>query len=122
MFNKHLLAACLLALLIFSPSGANALSRNLEELLAKHEIIMPDLAARYPDAEAVILLDVKEIDQSRIINPVYTTYHTAILILKEAAADKFRSLKIPYFKEVRLGDIEQVKRDTAFMLVSGHHV
>ena len=95
-------------LLSLALTGANAfaLSKSLDELVSEHEIIMPDLAARYPDAEAVIILDHKEIEQSRIINPVYITRHVAIKIMKESAIEKFRTVKIPYYKMVKIVDIK----------------
>ena len=98
----------LLISLFLALTGANvfALSGSLDELISENEIIMPDLASRYPDAEAVIILDVKEIDQSRIINPVYVTRHVAIKIMKESAIEKFRTIKIPYYQEVDLSDIK----------------
>ncbi len=98
----------LLILLSLALTGANAfaLSKSLDELVSEHGIIMPDLAARYPDAEAVIILDHKEIEQSRIINPVYITRHVAIKIMKESAIEKFRTVKIPYYKVVKISDIK----------------
>ena len=80
----------LLAVLVTWGAQADALTNTLEELIREKGIIMPDLAERYPDAEAVIILDEKNIDQSRIINPVYITRHMVVKILKESAVEKFR--------------------------------
>lgn len=97
----------LLILLSLALTGANAfaLSKSLDELVSENEIIMPDLALRYPDAEAVIILDHKEVEQSRIINPVYITRHVAIKIMKESAIEKLRTVKIPYYREVKITDM-----------------
>ena len=92
--------------ILLSRSPGYTLTSTLEELIAEKGIIMPDLASRYPDAEAVYILNEKQIDQSRIINPVYITRHVVIKILKEPAIEKFRTIKIPYFKEVKFTDFE----------------
>ena len=96
----------LLAVLITWGAQADALTNTLEELIREKGIIMPDLAERYPDAEAVIILDEKNIDQSRIINPVYITRHVLVKILKESAVEKFRTVKLPFYQEVKIVDIE----------------
>ena len=85
--------------LILAATAGYSLTKNLDELVAEKHIIMPDLAKRYPDAEAVIILNEKEIEQSRIINPVYVTVHVAVKILKESAVNKFKQVKIPIFEE-----------------------
>ena len=86
--------------------NAVALSDNLEQMIQDKKIIMPDLAASYPDADAVIILDEKEIDQSRIINPVYITRHVVVKIMKEAAIQRFSTVKIPVYTESKITDIE----------------
>ena len=99
------LALIMAALLAWS-TQVFALTNTLEELIQEKGIIMPDLAQRYPDAEAVIILDEKEIEQSRIINPVYISRHVVVKILKESAIEKFRTVKIPYYQEVKVTDLE----------------
>ncbi|MBN2289249.1 MAG: DUF3857 domain-containing protein [Candidatus Glassbacteria bacterium] len=83
-----------------------ALTDTLEELIQEKGIIMLDLAARYPDAEAVILLYEEDVDQSRIINPVYISRHVVVKILKESAVEKFRTVKLPFYEEVKVVDME----------------
>ena len=83
-----------------------AVSKSLNELITDEEIIVPDLAQLYPDAEAVIILDRHEIDQSRSINPVYVSRHFALKILKESAIEKFRQMKIPYYEDVKFDEMQ----------------
>ncbi|HUU29657.1 MAG TPA: DUF3857 domain-containing protein [archaeon] len=96
----------MLFILLLSGSSGFALTNSLQELITEKGIIMPDLAARYPDAGAVIILNEKEIEQSRIINPVYISCHVVVKILKESAVEKFRSVKIPYYEDVKITDME----------------
>jgi Domain of Unknown Function with PDB structure (DUF3857) len=96
----------ILAALSALGAQAFALTDTLEELIQEKSIIMPDLAARYPDAEAVIILDEKIIDQSRVINPVYIERHVVVKILKESAVEKFRTVKLPFYSEVKIVDFE----------------
>jgi len=99
------LALVMAALLTWGAQGF-ALTDTLEELIREKGIIMPDLAQRYPDAEAVIILDEKQVDQSRIINPVYISRHVVVKILKESAIEKFRTVKLPFYQEVKVSDLE----------------
>lgn len=105
MFVKR----CMSSLLIFMcalVAVSHALTDNLDQLIREKNIVMPDLAATYPDAEAVIILDEKTIDQSRIINPVYITRHVVVKILKESAIERFRTVKVPVYTENRITSIE----------------
>lgn len=100
---------CLSTLVILTCALAgvsHALTDNLDQLIREKNIIMPDLATAYPDAEAVIILDEKTIDQSRIINPVYITRHMVVKILKESAIERFRTVKVPVYTENRITAIE----------------
>ena len=103
------LALVILLSLVLAGSDAFALSKSLDELVSENEIIMPDLASTYPEAEAVIILDHKEIEQSRIINPVYITRHVAVKILKESAIEKLRTVKIPFYREA---DVSEIRAQT----------
>ncbi len=97
----------LIAALLLSHGFAQALTNTLEELVSEKQIIMPaDLAAKYPDAEAVYILDEKAIDQSRIINPVFITRHVAIKLLKPSAVEKFRTVDIPLYDDARIVEFE----------------
>ena len=105
MFFKRF-TALLLFLLCALTTVAHALTGNLDQLIQEKNIIMPDIAATYPDAEAVIILDEKTIDQSRIINPVYVTRHLVVKILKESAIERFKTVKIPVYTENKITELE----------------
>jgi len=105
MILVRCLFTVLIALLTWGVQ-AFALTNTLEELIQEKGITMPDLAAGYPDAEAVIIFDEKEIEQSRIINPVYISRHVVVKILKESAIEKLRTVKLPFYQEVNVVDIE----------------
>lgn len=105
MFAVRALLTILIVLVSFGSQGY-ALTGSLDELISQKGIIMPDLEARYPDAEAVIILDEKEIEQSRIINPVYIYRHVVVKIMKQSAVEKFRTVKVPYYQEVKISDFE----------------
>lgn len=93
--------------LLFTGSRLFALSQSLSSLVAEKKIIMPaNLSAAYPDAEAVIILDERTIEQPRIIYPVNFSEHVVVQILKESAIEKFRTVKIPYFREASVTDIK----------------
>jgi hypothetical protein len=103
---RHRFLVLIVAALTVLGSKAYGLTKNLEELITEKGIVMPDLAARYPDAEAVIILDEKDIEQSRIVNPVYIARHVVIKIMKESAIEKFRTIKVPYYREVSFTDFQ----------------
>jgi len=106
MAFKRVLAP-VLTLLVLLAGNALALTDNLDQLIQDKKIIMPaDLAAAYPEAEAVYILDEKDTDQSRIINPVNITRHVVIKVLKESAIAKLRTVKIPIYYENRVVDME----------------
>ncbi|MFH1069605.1 MAG: hypothetical protein V1794_08290 [Candidatus Glassbacteria bacterium] len=92
--------------IVLSAGHVFAISSSLNQLLTDEKIIMPDLAQRYPNAEAVIVLDKVEIDQSRSINPVYVSRHFAVKILKESAIEKFRTIRIPYYEDVKFDEFD----------------
>ncbi len=105
MVLKRVLFTGLMLLVVLAAEAA-ALTDNLDQLIQEKKIVMPDLASAYPDAEAVIILDEKDTDQSRIINPVYITQHFVLKVLKESAIAKVRTVKIPVFIENRVVEIE----------------
>lgn len=85
----------------------SALSDNLDALIADNEIVMPaDMDQRYAGADAVILLDRKEVDQGRTIDPVYVRRHTAVKIMTDEGVSRFSTIKIPYYREVKVNDIK----------------
>ncbi|MCE5269705.1 DUF3857 domain-containing protein [bacterium] len=105
MAFKRVLAP-VLTLLVVLAGNAAALTDNLDQLIQEKKIIMPaDLAAAYPEAEAVYILDEKDTDQSRIINPVNVTRHVVLKVLKESAIAKLRTVKIPIYYENRVVDM-----------------
>ena len=88
-------------------SNLAALSNSLQELLDEKGITLPaNLEEKYPDADAVVILDEYEIDQSRIINPVYVSRHFIVKILKPSAIERYSTVKIPYYKEENVDDAE----------------
>ncbi len=97
----------LLAALIVSATGAFALSSSLDDLLSSEEIIMPaNLEQRYAGADAVIVLDKKEIDQQRSIDPVYIRRHVAVKVMNEEGVRKFSTVKVPYYQDVKVNDFK----------------
>jgi hypothetical protein len=97
----------LLAALMVSATGAFALSSSLNDLLSSEEIVMPEnLEQRYAGADAVIVLDKKEIDQHRSIDPVYIRRHVAVKVMNEEGVRKFSTVKVPYYQEVKVNDFK----------------
>ena len=83
-----------------------ALSNSLDALVSDEEIVMPaNLDERYAGADAIIILDKEEIDQSRTINPVYIIRHVAVKIMDAAGAAEYSTVKIPYYNEVKVNNL-----------------
>lgn len=105
--NRFFPAVLLFAALIVSAGSAFALSSSLQDLLSSEEIIMPaNLEERYAGADAVIVLDKKEIDQQRSLDPVYIRRHVAVKVMNEEGVRKFSTVKVPYYKEVKVNDFK----------------
>ncbi|MBW7998218.1 MAG: DUF3857 domain-containing protein [Candidatus Glassbacteria bacterium] len=100
-------AALLFFAAVFAAANVFALSNSLEELLRDEEIIMPDnLEERYAGSAAVIVLDRKEINQSRSIDPVYIRRHVAVKVLNEDGVREFSTVKVPYYEQVKVNDFK----------------
>ncbi len=118
--SKYCSAVLLLAALFLSAASVFALSSSLDDLLTSEEIIMPaDLEQRYAGADAVIVLDRKEVDQQRSIDPVYIRRHVAVKVMNEQGVRKFSTVKVPYYREIKVNDFKaQVIRGSQVIAVN----
>ena len=102
---RSLLLSALISIVVVS--NLTALSNSLQELLDEKGITLPaNLEEKYPGADAVVILDEYEIDQSRIINPVYVSRHFIVKILKPSAIERYSKVKIAYYREESVDNAE----------------